>query len=66
LTLAYRDVNDRAAYAAQRESLSRLVEKLESHAPQHSEGIGKWALPYAIQLTKQQLARLDATADTNN
>jgi serine/threonine protein kinase len=66
LTLAYRDVNDRAAYAAQRESLSRLVEKLESHAPQHSEGIGKWALPCAIQLTKQQLARLDATADTNN
>ncbi len=60
LTLAYRDTNNREAYEQRLQALRALVEKLAGTTAQHSEGIGKWALPCAIELAKQQLAQLDA------
>ncbi|HZZ79979.1 MAG TPA: protein kinase [Gemmataceae bacterium] len=59
LTLAYRDVGDRDAQAKQLESLTKLVAKLDTTTPQHSEGIAKWALPLALHLAHRQLAQLE-------
>jgi hypothetical protein len=64
LALAYHDQGDRGAVAKRLETLRRSIENAEASEKQTDETLSPWAVNFAAEIAKRQLAKLGGSTVT--